>query len=471
MKLLGWMHRKFRQNSNEPLKDFAIGNSCNCLLGQPSMDEHQFYPNNNNNNNNNKPSNYPNYSRVPHKHHPHFHPHNTKDSLRKSFTGLAPTDVDQDDLFDAHSAEELFHGLLAIGTLGGGGGGGGGDSSLAELEPPATPTFPQVSLDHVVIEKEAEVTENDLKLINEELEKVLGADAKDNDKFNDIASGRTSHVSSITLSGRDSNAVCPLQGYLFGSPIELPETTPANSNVAGAGAGKKEHRTSLGELFQRTKMVEDQKGEKDDKREMGEKNNVKKILKKRMLRSSTNGSVIAAPNASAATDPVSVSADTKFNKILQMFHRKVHPETIPCTKKGNGVGEAAVGPNYNKANKNETKSNDGAEYGLVLGPVHDEDIVIFPKGPICKQQRVRRYKCHASSASFALGDSDSNGNREHWIKTDADCESGVGAVEAEAQRRLRYIIAYSLVSLVMIAGVVEGCGHEFDKVYYSCGFE
>ncbi|KAK9120135.1 hypothetical protein Scep_018228 [Stephania cephalantha] len=416
MKLLGWMHRKFRQNSNEPLKDFAIGNACNCLLGQPSMDEHQFYPNNNNNN---KPSNYPNYTRVPaQKHHPHnYQPHNsTKESLslRKSFTGL-----DQDDLFEAHSAEELFDGLLAIGTLG-----GGGDNALAhELEPPGTPTLfpPHVSLDHVVTtEKEAEVTESDLKLINEELEKVLGADAKDvNDKFNDIASGRTSHVSSITLSGRDSNAVCPLQGYLFGSPIELPETLtgPAATNVvgAGAGAGKKEHRTSLGELFQRTKMAEDH-----DKREMGEKNNVKKILKKRMmLRSSTNGSVLAAPPSSATTDPV-VSADTKFNKILQMFHRKVHPETAPCTKKDNAIGGVVVGPNYDKAHKNENKSNDGGDYGLILGPVHDEDIVIFPKGPICKQQRVRRYKCHANSASFAIGDGDSNGNREHWIKTDAD---------------------------------------------------
>ncbi|KAK9108526.1 hypothetical protein Syun_024537 [Stephania yunnanensis] len=277
--------------------------------------------------------------------------------------------------------------------------------SLNWMSPPPPLPSPHVSLDHVVTtEKEAEVTESDLKLINEELEKVLGADAsKDvNDKFNDIASGRTSHVSSITLSGRDSNAVCPLQGYLFGSPIELPETTgPAASSVvgAGAGAGKKEHRTSLGELFQRTKMVEDQKGDKDEKREMGEKNNVKKTLKKRMmLRSSTNGS------------------------ILQMFHRKVHPETVPCIKKDNAIGGVVVGPNYDKAHKNDNKSNDGGDYGLILGPVHDEDIVIFPKGPICKQQRLRRYKCHANSASFAIGDGDSNGNREHWIKTDADCE-------------------------------------------------
>ncbi|XP_028103897.1 protein LAZY 1-like isoform X1 [Camellia sinensis] len=42
MKLLGWMHRKFR--ANEPLKDFSIGNSCTCLSGQPSLDDQQYYP-------------------------------------------------------------------------------------------------------------------------------------------------------------------------------------------------------------------------------------------------------------------------------------------------------------------------------------------------------------------------------------------------------------------------------------------
>jgi len=54
----------------------------------------------------------------------------------------------------------------------------------------------------------------------------------------------------ITLSGKpiegaepngNGAAICPLQGYLFGTAIELFETT---------ATAKKEHRTSLGELFQ-----------------------------------------------------------------------------------------------------------------------------------------------------------------------------------------------------------------------------
>ncbi|GMP82365.1 hypothetical protein CsSME_00036702 [Camellia sinensis var. sinensis] len=69
--------------------------------------------------------------------------------------------------------------------------------------------------------------------------------------------------------------MCPLQGYLLGSAIELPET-------------KKEHRTSLGELFQRTKMTEEnsvakcESGEKkaDKKTNKSAIPLMKKILKK-----------------------------------------------------------------------------------------------------------------------------------------------------------------------------------------------
>lgn len=76
----------------------------------------------------------------------------------------------------------------------------------------------------------------------------------------------------------DGAVVCPLQTYLFGSVVGLPETTTR----------KKEHRASLGELFQRTKM--------EEKETVGPKNNdgekrkeksavhlMKKILKGRTL--------------------------------------------------------------------------------------------------------------------------------------------------------------------------------------------
>ncbi|XP_028068945.1 protein LAZY 1-like isoform X2 [Camellia sinensis] len=156
--------------------------------------------------------------------------------LRKSFA------IEEDNFEEESSAaiSQLFHGFLTIGTH-------GSDTVIAD--PSSTPTF-AISVENIT-EKEIEVTEHDLKLINDELEKVLGVKGKE-DGCND-SSGRNSHVSTITLSGKtlegtetsgNRTTMCPLQGYLLGSAIELPET-------------KKEHRTSLGELFQMTKMTEE----------------------------------------------------------------------------------------------------------------------------------------------------------------------------------------------------------------------
>uniref|UniRef100_A0A803PI37 Uncharacterized protein n=1 Tax=Cannabis sativa TaxID=3483 RepID=A0A803PI37_CANSA len=217
------MHRKFRQNTNEALKALVIG--------QSSMDDQQQYYTKSSSNYGGRP----------------FKQSQRDNHLRKSsFTGLDNEEdyYDQDESSSSAAISELFHGFLAIGTL-------GSDQMMTD---PATPTFP-ISVDNIT-EKETEVTENELKLINDELEKVLGAEAPD-DGFNNDSSGRNSHVSNgrsshgsiITLSGKteDGNGttVCPLQGYLFGSAIELSETTTT-------AAAKKEHRTSLGELFQKT---------------------------------------------------------------------------------------------------------------------------------------------------------------------------------------------------------------------------
>ena len=182
---------------------------------------------------------------------------------------------------------------------------------------PSTPTF-AISVENIT-EKEDEVTENELKLINDELEKVLGAETKD-DYCNDssgrnshVSAGRSSHGSIITLSGKplegiesngQGNAVCPLQGYLFGSAIELSETTTV---------AKKEHRTSLGELFQRSKAEENYgaKFEKEDKREADKSamNLMKKKLKKRMPHAPPRNSV----SIGGTLDPA--SAETKLHKV------------------------------------------------------------------------------------------------------------------------------------------------------------
>ncbi|XP_043723230.1 protein LAZY 1 isoform X1 [Telopea speciosissima] len=364
MKLLGWVHRKFRQNSCEPFKDFGLGYSCNCLSGQPSFNE--------------------GYGSR------HVRQSQKERTIGKSYLGVEV----EDNNFEDESSEaisELFHGLLTIGTLG----------SDPVTSDPATPTF-AISVENIT-EKETEATENDLKLINDELEKVLGSQAKD-DGYS-TSSARSSHVSTITLSGKqmegtesnvNESAVCPLQGYLFGSPIELPQTTVA----------KKEHRTSLGELFQRSKMVDENPTGKHEREEKPMEKEVEKsgihlmkMFKRRMLNASSK--------SSTASTPDSVSAEKKLCKILHMFHRKVHPETPTVTKK------------LSKSHKYENKNKISRDQAYNTGdqPFPDEDVMIFSQRAISK---VRRYKNHLNTTQIELDGNDSNGNRECWIKTDAD---------------------------------------------------
>jgi hypothetical protein len=106
-------------------------------------------------------------------------------------------------------SSDLFHGFLAIGTLG----------SEPTTSEPATPAFP-VSLENMTEEK-MKMTENDLKLVNNELVKFLEAEEEGcNDSL-----ARRSYVSTITLSGMQMQATnaedfgktvaCPLQGYTY----------------------------------------------------------------------------------------------------------------------------------------------------------------------------------------------------------------------------------------------------------------
>ncbi|KAG8641596.1 protein LAZY 1 isoform X2 [Manihot esculenta] len=378
MKLLGWMHRKFRQNSSEPLKDFAIG--------QPSLDDQQYYAK-------------PNYGTRSFK-------QAQKDHLRKSFAGMEAARIEEEEEEDyeeesSAAISELFHGFLAIGTLG----------SDPVNTNPSTPTF-AISVENIT-EKETEVTENELKLINDELEKVLVAE-EDNDssgRNSYVSAGRSSQGSTITLSGKpiegqetnvNESTVCPLQGYLFGSAIELSETTTV---------AKKENRTSLGELFQRTKIAEENSGgkcERDEKRieKEADKSTVhlmKKMLKKKMSHASSRSSAAAA---GGTVDPA--LAETKLHKILQMFHRKVHPESSTSARKADKPQK-----NENKKSTNNGGHNNGSQMLL------DEDITVLPQRALSKRS-IRRYKSQSNPPQFTLSSSDSNGSREYWIKTDAD---------------------------------------------------
>lgn len=303
--------------------------------------------------------------------------------IRKSLGSVE--DDEYEDESSSGGMYELFHGFLAIGTLG---------SEQVVTDPSTTPAF-AISVENIT-EKEDEVTENELKLINDELEKVLGGDEESCGRNSHVSNGRSSHGSIITLSGKpllegtESNgisAVCPLQGYLFGSAIELSEKTTTTTTVA-----KKEHRTSLGELFQKTKLAEESIGPKSEK-EASAMNLMKKKLKKRMLHTSSRSST------STTTGPLdSISAENKLHKILHMFHRKVHPE--------NSIGAQKS----DKYQKNENKKKTMNEHP-------DGDIMIYPK----RAQNIRQYKSQPNPLRFMLDCSEAlSDNKEHWIKTDAD---------------------------------------------------
>ncbi|KAK4402621.1 protein LAZY 1 [Sesamum angolense] len=334
MKLLGWMHRKFRQNSNETPKDFSIG-----FTGQPSLDDLQCYPK----------GSYCGKSLGKAQ----------KDNYRRnSFTCLEAARVEEEELEEEPAAAltELFHGFLAIGTL-------GRDESC------------NVS----------------------------------SGRNSHVSAGRMSHCSTITLGGKPIESaetcgngaiICPLQSF-FGSAIGLPDTAPPV---------RREQRTSLGELFQKTKQAEECYGTKSDR---GEKRTeketdksavhlMKKMLKRRTIHASSRSSTAAQGGALDST-----TAETKLHKILHIFNRKVHPENSTSCHQSH------------KPTKNEINNNTHlmASNSVGLRP-SAEDIIIYPQQAISKENTwSHKNQSHLPQLTKSSGDIAGN---EFWVKTDAD---------------------------------------------------
>ncbi|XP_074310041.1 protein LAZY 1 [Silene latifolia] len=386
MKLLTWMHRKFRQGDTETIREFPMGQP---LLEDPHLYQKQAHANGT---------------------WRHVHRDGQARSSSANFETTKLTDFEE-----KASAEfsEFFEGFLAIGTL-------GAETGIRE---PETPTF-SMSFEKLA-EGETEVTENELRLINDELERVLATEAKDdgwtdsssrtshvsNGRTSHVSNGRISHASTITLSGKpleisestgNGNSNCPLQEYLLGSAVELPETVVAP---------KKENRTSLGELFEKHK-AEDvsepkyKRGEKrvDKESEKTAMNLMKKIMKKKMASA-------ASKNSSGATRGTTESkaAETKLFKILHKFQRKVHPEDL--------IASSA---------KAEKADRNGYKEMIPCKACYYKEKHTFPDGMSSVSKRsccighMRLSKSLSSSSQFSEDDSDSNGSRECWIKTDAD---------------------------------------------------
>ncbi|KAG9131496.1 hypothetical protein Leryth_024959 [Lithospermum erythrorhizon] len=366
MKLLDWMHRKFRQTNSDEHKELSIR--------QPPMDDLHYLP----------------------------HPRDCRRSLargqresqlRRSFAGLE-TAIAEDKHLEEEPADqnsELFHGFLAIGTFG----------TDSPTNVPSTPTF-FISAD-AIAEKKTEATEDELKLINDELEKVLAAESNDDGwnfssgRNSHVSTGRSSHGSTITLSGKpresaDSNrsgTFLPLQEYLLGSVTDFPETTVA----------KKDHRVSLGELFQKTK--EENSGVNYDKGEKRQDKSPVKLMKK-MLK----GKVPHPASRNSAANPggtdidATASSDKMKQKILQMFHRKVHPERSTACHKS-----------YKTTSDSKKTSN------KVIRPSNG-DIIMFPDGSFLEENTMN-FKSQHCPPQCSLADLN-NSKKECWINTDAE---------------------------------------------------
>lgn len=110
--------------------------------------------------------------------------------------------------FQEEQFDDIFPGFLAIGTL--------GNCQTPNTDPP-TPTFP-MPFEHV----ETDITEKELKFINDELEKFL--EEKVNEEVTYEPSERNiKHIETVPTEFYGYMEDCPLQKYLLGSSIELQE--------------------------------------------------------------------------------------------------------------------------------------------------------------------------------------------------------------------------------------------------------
>ncbi|KAG6528429.1 hypothetical protein ZIOFF_010603 [Zingiber officinale] len=404
MKLLGWMHRKFRQNSGEELKDLGgaaagpahvirvwlafaklrssacvvAGGTCNCLSGRPSLDLDL---------NRRRLSRY--------------------DALKARSLRLRVEAVnDGGDEGADRTVEEFFGGLLAIGTLGVGTEpieekreeedmedlaaseeveGKALEAESEEALAAATPAALEA-----IAEKEAEATtETDLIMVSAELEKVLAAEEEKSGGR--MSSARSSHAGA---------AACPLQGFLFGLPVEAAET--ALMAEEAAGGSRKEKRASLGELFLMSRIIEEREGTMEGESKLvgvdGQgKLTAEMCLAKKKHRGRKGSDGVHASNGS--------TVEKKFQKILQLFHKKVHPES----------STAIISKKFSKTGRTEKE-----HYVPGHGGSSDSKVITTSKATNRKQNTSISVFADAPSSASSVSDSSGKSNGEHWIKTDAE---------------------------------------------------
>ncbi|PUZ44865.1 hypothetical protein GQ55_8G167000 [Panicum hallii var. hallii] len=405
MKLLGWMHRKLRQNSNDVFKDFnnGGGGTCNCITGLASPDPVTFLSSANEYFADDAyTTNHPSPPAAD------LFTFGGSGLLTIGTLGIAavavPTDADDDeydvDVVDAESdSDDKGDNVDEEDDV------DGGAVTPTFTYPPPPPTEAAVVVEKAVAAVEAiaekdddTTTEDDLMVVSAELEKVLG--------------GRNSGTASdLVASARVSFAVgvdCPLQGFLFGSPVSDAESRLEQPRDSNGG-----RRTSLGELFMRTRFADEKValvaveegedcgdgaagGERVDGKAGKEGGGGHKIMKKRRVKHGKVACGEGAPASAAVTK-------SKFQKILQIFHRKVYPESTALAR--------------SPTKKSRKRGSSGGA---------DDPVPVSPKLRCRKEQRAPGFGCCANRASFGgaaspINDDELNGSKSgHWIRTDAE---------------------------------------------------
>ncbi|XP_023531612.1 protein LAZY 1-like isoform X2 [Cucurbita pepo subsp. pepo] len=345
MKLLGWMHNKFWQSGIESVKDFTIANPCMCLSVQALVNDEDIYLK-------------PDYgSKIMQLH--------SQDYEQSSF---------EEKNGNLSNSSDFFHEFLTIGTLG---------------SEPATPTF-SLAFENMIALPD-EVTEDELKLINFELEKCLKAETKED--CCEQSPGRASHASIITLAGKHTEddgktLTCPLQGYLFGSTIELSDKMIAMSKEEPSSAA---HESSKVDIDKKEVLIKH-----SNKSALSF---VKKMLKK--LRTSSHGSTTYESSDSYSTKK-------KLQKVLRTFHRKTHPESSTATN------ECQKSHKY-------VFENASFDYDIDNGrAMNGEEDRIMSSQEFISKEEMHYWKTNLGLPLYGVDTSVLSANKGHWIKTDAE---------------------------------------------------
>ncbi|CAL4993338.1 unnamed protein product [Urochloa decumbens] len=414
--LLGWMHRKLRQNSNDVFKEFnnGGGGACNCITGLASPDPVTFLASANEYfaGDGFTTTNHPSPPAAD------LFTFGGSGLLTIGTLGIAavavPSDADDDENYDidvdvdadAESDSDEHDDAVD-------------EEEDADVDGAVTPTFTYppppapaaeaatavekaVAAVEAIAEKDDDkTTEDDLMVVSAELEKVLGGRNSGTAAGDLVASAR---VSFAAMGGAD----CPLQGFLFGSPVSDAESR-MDQPPRDSGGGR---RISLGELFMRTRFADEKValvaveegedgaaggGEREDEK-AGKGGGGYKTMKKWRVKDGKVTGGDGAPANAAVTK-------SKFQKILQIFHRKVYPESTALAR--------------SLTKKSRKRGSSGGA---------DEPEPASPKLRCRKEQRAPGFCCCANRASFGGAaspirddDDELNGNKSgHWIKTDAE---------------------------------------------------